>query len=485
MQLLITERKDITPLLGMDWLKKFGITIGNIRLDDNSQSEKKQIVEKFPDLFRNNTTIKDAEINIQLKPGHYPVKQKARPIPLHLQEAVEKEIEKLTKAGHLERVKQVDEDCFVSPVVITVTNDKSVKIALDSRKLNDSCINVRPHMPNMEELLNQILVEITKDRTKELRISKIDLDYANGQMMLSEETSRQCVFAITGGHFSGYYRFKKGFYGLADIPTIFQEKIDRTLEYCPPAWLDVFIVVTRGDRKDHEKKLFDVLRKLENAGFRANEKKSEFFQNKMKWLEIDEDEIKPNNKEIVKAILDLKHPETPKQLTLFLGAIQNLAKILPRLSEKTDKLRKLLKKNTEWKWETEQQNDFETTKKMLIEEPALAHYAKDKDNIVTTDASRTGLGITLWQKQADGELKPIAFGSRFLNDSEKNYSIGERELLAVAWGLEKLRFLLYGKKVFYNTDHQALEPLIKRNRCNKQYSARLTRWLDRLAHFDI
>ena len=35
------------------------------------------------------------------------------------------------------------------------------------------------------------------------------------------------------------------------------------------------------------------------------------------------------------------------------------------------------------------------------------------------------------------------------------------------------------------TDHQAMEPLIKRNRCNKQHSARLTRWLDRLTHFDI
>ena len=122
---------------------------------------------------------------------------------------------------------------------------------------------------------------------------------------------------------------------------------------------------------------------------------------------------------------------------------------------------------------------------MLTEEPALAHYAKDRDNIVTTDASKTGLGITLWQRQADGELKPIAFGSRFLNDSEKNYSIGELELLAVVWGLEKFRFYLYGKKVFLYTDHQALEPLIKRNRCNKQYSARLTRCLDRLAHFDI
>ena len=211
----------------------------------------------------------------------------------------------------MERVKQVDEDCFVSPVVITVKNDKSVKKDLDSRKLNDSCIKVRPHMPNMEELLNQISVEITKDRTKKLMISKIHLDHTYGQMMLSEETSRQCVFAITGGNFSGYYRFKKGFYGLADIPTIVQEKIDRTLEYCTPARLDDIIVVTRGDRKDHEKKLFDVLKKLGNAGYRASEKKSEFFQNKIKWLghEIDEDGIKPN-KEKVKTILDLKHPET-------------------------------------------------------------------------------------------------------------------------------------------------------------------------------
>ena len=39
MQLLITEGNDSTPLLGMDWLKNFRLTIGNIRLDENSQSE--------------------------------------------------------------------------------------------------------------------------------------------------------------------------------------------------------------------------------------------------------------------------------------------------------------------------------------------------------------------------------------------------------------------------------------------------------------
>ena len=51
--------------------------------------------------------------------------------------------------------------------------------------------------------------------------------------------------------------------------------------------------------------------------------------------------------------------------------------------------------------------------------------------------------------------------------------------------MEKFRFYLYGKKAYLYTDHQALELLIKRNQSNHQYSAKLTRWLDRVAHFDI
>ena len=51
-------------------------------------------------------------------------------------------------------------------------------------------------------------------------------------------------------------------------------------------------------------------------------------------------------------------------------------------------------------------------------------------------------------------------------------------------GIGKIRFYLTERKYLY-TDHQALAPLIKRNRCNEHNSARLTRWLDRLAHFDI
>ena len=70
-------------------------------------------------------------------------------------------------------------------------------------------------------------------------------------------------------------------------------------------------------------------------------------------------------------------------------------------------------------------------------------------------------------------------------DTEKKYEINELELLAVVCGLEHFRLDIYGKPVELITDHQALETLIKRNRSNKSYSARITRWLDRLAQFDI
>ena len=162
-----------------------------------------------------------------------------------------------------------------------------------------------------------------------------------------------------------------------------------------------------------------------------------------------------------------------------------MAKYIENLSSKTDNLRKLLKKETKWEWTEDRQREFEEIKQNLKRIPELAHFSKNEKNIITTDASTHGLGAILWQEQKDKSLKPIAFASRFLNDAEKKYAINELELLAVVWGLEHFRFYTYGKEVTLKTDHQALQPLLKRNRAHKQYSARLTRWLDRLSHFDV
>ena len=80
-------------------------------------------------------------------------------------------------------------------------------------------------MPNMEELISNISAEITKN-DGDIWMSKINLDY--GQAKLSNEADKHCVFSIIGGGFTGLYRFKKGFHGLSDIPTIFQKHIHRT-----------------------------------------------------------------------------------------------------------------------------------------------------------------------------------------------------------------------------------------------------------------
>ena len=75
------------------------------------------------------------------------------------------------------------------------------------------------------------------------------------------------------------------------------------------------------------------------------------------------------------------------------------------------------------------------------------HYNGNKGNIVTTDACKTGLGVPLRRKQSNGELKQIAFASRYLNDAEKKYSIGELELLTVVWDIERFQFHPHSKQV--------------------------------------
>ena len=115
------------------------------------------------------------------------IQQKRRPIPINLQQSVEKEINKLMKPGHIEKANNIDENCFVSPAVITTKKDKSVKNALDSRKLNEITMKRRAQMPNMEELISRISRKIADRPADGIWISKFDLDYKYGQLLLCRE----------------------------------------------------------------------------------------------------------------------------------------------------------------------------------------------------------------------------------------------------------------------------------------------------------
>ena len=312
------------------------------------------------------------------------------------------------------------------------------------------------------------------------------LDYAYGQMELDEETKKHCVFALIGGKVTGFYRFLKGFYGLSDLPTIFQEKMDRTLKFKTPAWIDDILIVTRGEKSEHIKRVEETLTELQDGGYRAGEDKTEFCLKETVWLghHISKHGIKPN-KEKTLPITNLEHLRSPKELKSFLGVVQYFSKFIKDLSKLTDRMRQLLKKDTEWKWTEEREDDFKRVKETLAELPCLAHYSPKREKIITTDTSKHGLGGILWQTQPDGNRKPIQYASRYLSDAEKTYSTNELELLAVVCGLEHFRFHVYGKPIKLFSDHSALEPFLRRNRANKTYSARLTRWLDRITHFDV
>ena len=128
LEILITTKKS-NPLLGLDWMKKLGITldtgrtgpqINHVTEDPDTTSLKR----KFKTLFHENHTVEGLEVKIQFKEDARLIQQKRRPIPIHLQQSVEKEINKLTKQGHIEKANNIDENCFISPAVITVKKKK-------------------------------------------------------------------------------------------------------------------------------------------------------------------------------------------------------------------------------------------------------------------------------------------------------------------------------------------------------------------------
>lgn len=122
----------------------------------------------------------------------------------------------------------------------------------------------------------------------------------------------------------------------------------------------------------------------------------------------------------------------------FLGAASCYRRIMKDFCKIVSPLTKLLKKTTRWHWNTEQQNSFDELKRCLTSTPALTCPDFGNLFILQTDASDVGLGITLVQ-QDEGNDHVIAYTSCPLSAAESNFSVTEKECLAIVWGVEKVR----------------------------------------------
>ena len=96
-----------------------------------------------------------------------------------------------------------------------------------------------------------------------------------------------------------------------------------------------------------------------------------------------------------------------------------------------------------------------------MEAPVLSCPTFHKDFILETDTSAQGLGAILSQQQEDGQVHPVAYASRALSPSERNYSITEMEMLAVVWAISHFQFYLYSRNVTVYTDHTAVKAVLE------------------------
>lgn len=105
----------------------------------------------------------------------------------------------------------------------------------------------------------------------------------------------------------------------------------------------------------------------------------------------------------------------------------------------------------------------------------------EKRFYIQTDASTQGIAAILSQKDDDGTDHPVAYYSRKLSPSEKNYFAMELECLSVVRGIEHFQIYLTGVPFTVETDHACLQYLANR----KEKKGRLTRWALRLQEFDF
>ena len=90
----------------------------------------------------------------------------------------------------------------------------------------------------------------------------------------------------------------------------------------------------------------------------------------------------------------------------------------------------------------------------------LAYPSFDEDFVLETDATVMGLGAVLAQLHSDGFAHPIAYASRALSPSQRDYGITNLETLAVVWALSHFHYYLYGHKVTVITDHTAVKAIL-------------------------
>jgi hypothetical protein len=325
---------------------------------------------------------RDAAFEIKLIPGTQPIHK--APYRMTPKEKVElkRQLDDLLAKGFI----RPSRSPWASPVLFVEKKDKSKRLCVDYRALNQVTIKNKYPLPHIEVLFEQL-------RGAQV-FSKIDLNSGYHQLRIREDIEKT-AFCTRYGH----YEFIVMSFGLTNAPAAFMEAMNRMLH----EFLDDFVVVFLDDiliysktEAEHEQHLCLILGALRKNQFYGKLKKCAFWLSEVAFLGhvINQRGIAVDPKNVA-AVVEWKRPSSVSEIRSFLGLAGYYRCFVPNFSSIATPLTRLLEKGVLFVWSSDCEVSYQTLKNKLVDAPIQALPESGKHFTIYTDTSRIGLGCVL------------------------------------------------------------------------------------------
>ncbi len=369
----------------------------------------------------------------------------------------------MTSLGVIEKVEEPTE--WVNSMVCVKKANGDLRVCVDPKDLNANIQREHYQIPTREEIISEM--------AGAKFFTKLDASQGFWQLKLHKDSTRYCTFNTPFGRYS----FLRMPFGISSAPEVFHRAMEHIIE-------GIECVLWGSTIEQHNKRLMDVLQRVQKYGLKLNKDKCQFGAKEITFLgdKLSEGGVEPD-KSKVQAILKMPRPTDRKAVLRVMGMIQFRGKFIPNLSSKTVCLRELLRDKGEFKWTADHEQEWGRLKTLLTSEPVLTFFDPSKRTKISTDASKDGLGAVLLQAEGDS-WRPVAYASRTMTPSECRYAQIEKECLGLVYGVERFHSYVYGLPTFVaETDHKPLIAIIKKNL--NQMSPRIQRLMMRLQRYNM
>lgn len=417
-----------------------------------------------------------------------PFKDKCRPIPPSAYDELREHLAELTSAGIITESKSP----FSSNIVMARKKDGSLRLCVDYRKLNSRTKKDAYNIPRTD-----ILIDSCQGSKY---FASLDLFSGYHQVAMEPKVQERTAFSVGP---LGFYQYTRMPFGLCNSPSTFQRLMEQVLEGLTMVKCAVYIddiIVFASTREQLYSNLSEVFDRLRQAHLTLKPSKCEFFRTSVEFLghTVSQEGVACSKKHI-EAVTSWPEPTDVSELQTFLGFTGFYRRFIPGYSTVASPMLKLLKGSEHpkkiqksgkkgriqyvpWEWGIDQQEAFEKLKTSLTSAPILIYPDYRKPFTLHVDACRRGLGAVLYQEQADKKLHVVAYASRSLTGSEKNYTVHKLEFLALKWAITtKFHHYLYGQTFSVFTDHNPLVYVTS----TAKLDANGHRWLESLASYNF